>query len=321
MPSGQPARRRRYNKALLAQEFSHHFFHIAVLAVDRVVELAHVVIGNLSREFIQRFSHLRMARQHLLPNDRHGLVRREVVAIVFQNEQIQRRDQSVGGISCGEVHLFVLERAGQQAQVHDARGFGEAQAVGCGQALVAVGTLHELVAEAGAPLRRIGGGLGDGLQAEAARVFAADLDGEGVIESESLADLEIETPGVFGLDLVVNLFGIAGRLRFQNRGQCGAGVFGIDIDAAAENRLLADVGSRQIEAALNRQMGFVFDLLGDDFAEDELLGEILGADDDAVGARRTARCQEEQRGQSSSKFSDRDEHGHAHSFGGQKQNR
>ena len=176
-----------------------------MLAIHRVVEAAHVVIGNLSCQFIQRLSHLRMACQHLRPNDRHGFVRREVVAIVFQNEQIQRGDQSIGGISRCEVHLLVLESARQQAQVHDARGLGEAQAVGCGQALVTIGTLHELVTEAGAPLRRVGGCLGDGLQAEPAGVFAADLDGEGVIESESLSDLEIETPGVFGLDLVVNL--------------------------------------------------------------------------------------------------------------------
>ena len=114
------------------------------------------------------------------------------MAIVFQNEQVQRGDQSISGISCCEVHLLVLERAGQQAQVHDARGLGEAQAVGCRQTLVTIGTFHELVTETGAPLRSVGGGLGDSLQAQATRVFAADLDGEGVIESESLPDLEIE---------------------------------------------------------------------------------------------------------------------------------
>ncbi len=181
-----------------------------------------------------------------------------------------------------------LESARQQAQVHDARGLGEAQAVGCRQPLVTVGTFHELVTEAGAPLRRVGGGLGDGLQAEPAGVFTADLDGEGVIESESLAELEIETPGVFGLDLVVNLLRIAGRLRFQDRSQSGPGVFGIDIDAAAKNRLVTDVSPGQIEAAFNREMSFVFDLLGDDFAQDELFGEVFGADHDAVGARRPA---------------------------------
>ncbi len=163
-----------------------------MLAVDRVVESAHVIIGNLSGEFVERGSTSGMACQHLLSHDRHSLIGREVVAIVLQNKQIQRGDKAVGDVSCGQIDLFVLERAGEQAQVHDARGLGETQAVGGGQALVAVGTLHELVAESGAPLRSVGGGLRDGLQAEPAGVVAADLDGEGVIESERLADREIE---------------------------------------------------------------------------------------------------------------------------------
>ncbi len=163
---------------------------------------------------------------------------------------------------------------------------GETKSVGCRQSLVAVGTSHELVAEAGTPFWSVGGGLRDGLQAEPAGVLAADFDGEGVIESKRLPDREIKLPGVFGLDALVNLFGIARRRLLQNRGQGGAGVFGIDIDAAAQNGLLADVGSGKIEATLYREMSFIFDLLGHDFAEDELLGEILGANDDAVGARR-----------------------------------
>jgi hypothetical protein len=39
-------------------------------------------------------------------------------------------------------------------------------------------------------------------------------------------------------------------------------------------------------------MGFVFDLLSDDFSEDELFGEILGSDDDAIFAGGAA-CGEE----------------------------
>jgi len=35
-------------------------------------------------------------------------------------------------------------------------------------------------------------------------------------------------------------------------------------------------------------MSFGFDLLGDDFCEDELFGEVLGADDYTVLSRRAA---------------------------------
>ncbi len=45
---------------------------------------------------------------------------------------------------------------------------------------------------------------------------------------------------------------------------------------------MADVAAGQVETALDREMGFVFDLLGDQFAQDELLGKVLGADDDAI---------------------------------------
>ncbi len=53
---------------------------------------------------------------------------------------------------------------------------------------------------------------------------------------------------------------------------------------------MANVAAGKIEAAFDRKMSLVFDLLGDDFTEDELFGEIFGADDDAVGAGRTARA-------------------------------
>ena len=259
-----------------------------MLAVDGVVELAHVVVGNLSCKFVQRLSHLGVMSQHLLANDGHGFVGREVVLVVFEDEEIESRDQAIGCVACGEVDLLVFERAGEQTEVHDARRLGEAQAVSRRQSLVTVRAFHEFVAEAGAPFRGVGGRLRDGLQAEAAGIFTANLYGEGVVESECLAYFQIELPRVLGFDLLINLFGIAGRLLLQDRGEGGAGVFRINIDAAAENGLLADVAAGEVEAAFYRKMGFVFDLLGDDFTEDELFGEILGSDDDAVGARGPA---------------------------------
>ena len=45
---------------------------------------------------------------------------------------------------------------------------------------------------------------------------------------------------------------------------------------------MSDVSTAEIKAALDREMSFVFDLLRDEFAEDDLFCEILAADDDAV---------------------------------------
>ena len=97
----------------------------------------------------------------------------------------------------------------------------------------------------------------DGLQAEAASVVAANFNGESVVEAEGRAHGQVEALGIFCFDLVVDVFAIAVGLFFQDRGQCGAGVFGINIDAAGENGLLADEGAGKIEAALDRKVGLV----------------------------------------------------------------
>lgn len=50
---------------------------------------------------------------------------------------------------------------------------------------------------------------------------------------------------------------------------------------------MRDVSAAEIEASLDGKMSSIFDLLGNEFSEDDLLGEILASDDDtwAMGAR------------------------------------
>ena len=45
--------------------------------------------------------------------------------------------------------------------------------------------------------------------------------------------------------------------------------------------------STQIQFALHRLMRPRFDVLRDDLAQDQLLGKVLGADDDVVALRRS----------------------------------
>src|SRR5579872_5356531 len=158
------------------------------------------------------------------------------------------------------------------------------QAVGGGESFVAVGTLHEFVAESGAPLGCVGRGLRDGFQSEAARVVASNFDGESIVEAERRAHGEVEALGIFSFYLIVDFFMVGAGLFLQYRRESGAGVFRIDIDAACENGLVADVSTGEIEAALDLKMSFGFDLLGDHFSEDQLLGEIFGANDYAMFA-------------------------------------
>ena len=137
-------------------------------------------------------------------------------------------------------------------------------------------------------MRSVASCLRDGFQAEASRVFATNFYGECVIESQGSADGEIEAIGVFIFNPIENLLPIPFGLLFQDGSERGAGVFRVDIDASAQNSLMTDIAAGQVETALHGQVGFVFDLLCDKFAKNELLGEILGADYDAVLARGAA---------------------------------
>ena len=78
----------------------------------------------------------------------------------------------------------------------------------------------------------------------------------------------------------------------QDRGQRRSGIFDVGVNAAGEQRLLADVTSGEIEAALDAQMGARFQMLRQNFSEKRLLGKILRADDDGVGPA-TRRSQSE----------------------------
>ncbi|MEY2413784.1 MAG: hypothetical protein QOD84_2390, partial [Acidobacteriaceae bacterium] len=98
------------------------------------------------------------------------------------------------------------------------------------------------------------------------------------------------------------IFTSRSRSFFQNRSESGAGVFRIDINPSAENCLVTDVSPRKIKTPLNGEMSFVFNLLGNDFAEDQLLGEVFGPDDDAVLAGRPAGAKRKQKPQQNTKL-------------------
>jgi hypothetical protein len=94
---------------------------------------------------------------------------------------------------------------------------------------------------------------------------------------------EAELAFVALLHALINLPACRRSVLFENRGQRRARVFRIDIDSSGENRLLANKSSRQIETPLYGQMSASFDDLSEQFSKDELLGEILGSNHNAIG--------------------------------------
>src|ERR1035437_9714735 len=139
-------------ESLVSLEFVYYFFCVAMLSFDRVVQSLHLLVGNLSRQLGQDLGQLRMPLQSLRAYYRHRLIRRKIMSVVFQHEQTQSRNQPVGRIAAGQVDLVILSGPREQAQFHNAWLFREAQAVGCDQTSISIRTLHELIAEPGAPL-------------------------------------------------------------------------------------------------------------------------------------------------------------------------
>jgi hypothetical protein len=95
---------------------------------------------------------------------------------------------------------------------------------------------------------------------------------------------------------------VAGRRErlLEDGGERGAGVFDVGVDATGGEGLLADVAAGEVEAAVDFNVGLAlggvdgFDLLGEQFAEDDLLGEVLGANNYFRGAGRRAGAEGEQ---------------------------
>src|SRR6185437_12011933 len=112
-----------------------------------------------------------------------------------------------------------------------------------------------------------------------ASVFATYFNSERIVEAEWWSERQMKPAFVFRLHAVINGFTIRTGLLFQNRGKCRARVFRIDVDASGQNPLMRDVSPAEIEAALDRKMSFVFDLLRNELSKDDLLGKVLASDD------------------------------------------
>ena len=181
------------------------------------------------------------------------------------------------------------------------------EVVGGAEAGETVGALGEFVAYAEAPVGGVGGDVGDGFEVEAAGVVAANDHGEGVLEAEAGEDADVVELVVEGGDGGVDEGGVAVDGLLEDGGEGGAGVFDVGVDAAGDEGLLAEVGAGEPEAALDGAGAGGFDLLGEELAEDDLLGEVFGADDDVGGARRGAGGEKEERGENGEMRDARDE--------------
>jgi hypothetical protein len=77
---------------------------------------------------------------------------------------------------------------------------------------------------------------------------------------------------------IVNVAWIGAGRFVEDSGEGGAGVFDVEIEVAGEQGFLAEERAAEIGFAVDVNAGAGFDVLGEEFGEDNLLGEKFGAD-------------------------------------------
>src|SRR3989442_12533896 len=112
------------------------------------------------------------------------------------------------------------------------------------------------------------------------RIFAADDHGKSIFEAEGLSDFKMEAIGVELLDAVIDGSGITLRRFVQNGSEGGAGVFDVEIQLAGKECFVDEKRPAEIGLSNDKDSGFRFDVLRQEFGKDDLLGEKFGADGD-----------------------------------------
>ena len=115
---------------------------------------------------------------------------------------------------------------------------------------------------------------------QALGVVSANDHGESVFETERLGDFEIETLGVELFYALVDGGGIAGGRFVQDSVEGRAGVLHVKIDLAGLHGFVDQQSAAEIGFALHVNAGARFDVLGEEFGENDLFGEKFGADYD-----------------------------------------
>ena len=96
-------------------EFADDLGGVAVVAIHGVVEPAHVGFGDFSREGVEDGAQFRVLCQDLGAHYGNCFVGREVVAVIFERDEIEGIDQAVGGVSGDDVNLFFFQGAVDQS--------------------------------------------------------------------------------------------------------------------------------------------------------------------------------------------------------------
>ena len=129
-------------------------------------------------------------------------------------------------------------------------------------------------------------------------VITADDHGKSVFETERLGDFEMKALRVELFDAMVNGAGIALRGFVEDGSESGAGILDVKIELAGFKGFVDQEGATQICFTINGYARSGFNVLGEKFGKDDLLGEELGTDGDfgvaGCTASRSKHCRQKQ---------------------------
>ena len=88
-------------------EGAHDGGDVLVLGVDGIVKTTHVRGGEFASEIGEGGAELRELREGRLADDGNSVVRREIVAVVFEGDEAEGINEAVGGVAGDDVNLMI----------------------------------------------------------------------------------------------------------------------------------------------------------------------------------------------------------------------
>ena len=106
----QPDLRKKLFLFLPRKELAHDLFHIALVAINRVIQSSHLGVRELASQSVDRVADLRVTLKRLSAKDWRGFIRRKVMSIIFELHESQPINQAVRLIAGDQIHLTVRQR-------------------------------------------------------------------------------------------------------------------------------------------------------------------------------------------------------------------
>src|SRR5215831_14226929 len=133
------------------------------------------------------------------------------MAVIFELNQIERRNSSVRGVPGDQIELMRRERGVGQIKRHVTYPC-KSQTVCTRKPVITVGAHHKIMTKTRVPLWRLFTGIGNCFEIQAACIFPTDENRERIIKTQGIAEPKIELAVIFTLDLIIDSFRIADRL-------------------------------------------------------------------------------------------------------------